>query len=335
MYVSIQYLRAIAAFMVLLSHAAFKLETYGSDMMEWYRIGSYGVDLFFIISGFIMCLTIEKKRQSFIVFMKKRIIRIIPLYWALTSVALVIYIAMPEAVNSSGGHTSILSSYFLIPDGSKYLINNGWTLSYEFYFYFIFSMCFVFPHLQKQITCIILALLFLIGALVNFDGQLFSFFTNNILLEFALGILAYYLLKAHPLNVFLSSTSFTLGCLGLIFVNIYGEVNSIFGRSFNGGIPMFLIFIGFVSLESKLKFNSPLYQMGMSSYSLYLLHPFILAAVTIAFRKLALIDYSNLYLITMLIVSVLSGWLCYIFLEKCLDEVIRKKLYGKQVILNI
>ncbi|MEI8622584.1 acyltransferase [Pseudoalteromonas sp. B129b] len=146
MYLSIQYLRALAALMVLLTHTSFKLENNGSDLLSWFNIGGYGVDLFFIISGFIMCLTVQDKKINFTTFMKQRVIRIIPLYWLMTSVALIIFFINPSLVNSSGGVTSIISSYLLIPDGTKYLVNNGWTLSYEFFS----TLFFLFFYLIKE-----------------------------------------------------------------------------------------------------------------------------------------------------------------------------------------
>ncbi|MEI8617879.1 acyltransferase family protein [Pseudoalteromonas sp. B193] len=73
MHLSIQYLRALAAFMVLLTHTSFKLENNGSDLLSWFNIGGYGVDLFFIISGFIMCLTVQNKKINFTTFMKLRV----------------------------------------------------------------------------------------------------------------------------------------------------------------------------------------------------------------------------------------------------------------------
>jgi len=331
-FISVQYLRAIAAFMVLLTHSAFKLESNGSTLLNWYNVGDFGVDLFFIISGFIMCLTIEKRKDNFSSFMQKRIIRIIPLYWCLTSVALVVFLLVPSAVNSSGGETSIVASYFLIPNESKYLIANGWTLSYEFYFYFIFSLCFVFREWQKQATSFILALLFLIGGFFSFQTPVLNFLTNPHLLEFILGIVAFKLIKEYKPSVALCVCFILIGTVALMQVNIWGEVKTALGRSLNAGVPMFFIFIGLVFLEKNMKMIKPLYKLGMSSYSLYLLHPFTLAFVTIIFKKLELIDYTLFYLATMLISSLVMGWLCYYYLEMKLDKLIRNRIaYHKKM----
>jgi hypothetical protein len=108
---------------VLLHHAAWKGVQYSTDPLSWFHVGSAGIDLFFIISGFIMCFATENKHQqkgSFRKFIKNRVLRIIPLYLILTTVALIVYIIYPEKVNSTGGKTSIIDSYFLIPTESYY-----------------------------------------------------------------------------------------------------------------------------------------------------------------------------------------------------------------------
>ncbi|ALS31805.1 hypothetical protein PTRA_a0448 [Pseudoalteromonas translucida KMM 520] len=334
MFISVQYLRAIAAFMVLLTHSAFKLKSNGSTLLDWYNIGGYGVDLFFIISGFIMCLTIEKKRDSFISFMKKRIVRIIPLYWVLTSVAFVVFLLSPSSVNSSGGETSIIASYFLIPTTSKYLINNGWTLSFEFYFYLIFSLCFVLGSFQKQATSFTLVLLVLIGSLYSFQTPLLIFLTSPLLLEFVLGIIAFKLIRNYKPSIPTCTFFILLGVAGLIQANSLWRWDTALGSSLNGGLPMFFIFIGLVFMERKIKMNKYLYELGMSSYSLYLLHPFTLAFVTIIFKKLELIHYNLIYLATMLISSLIMGWLCYYYLEMKLDKLIRNRTQKIKIKLN-
>ena len=90
---SIQYMRAIAALLVVMTHVATKGAKYGSDPLSWFNVGGAGVDLFFIISGYIMCHTVEHKESNFPSFIKARVHRIIPLYWTLTTFALVVFFA--------------------------------------------------------------------------------------------------------------------------------------------------------------------------------------------------------------------------------------------------
>ena len=85
---SIQVLRACAASMVLLAHQWQALEQVGApDAIPNWVAGAFGVDLFFVISGFIMVYTSEPlfgRRDASRIFIGRRLLRIVPLYWALT-----------------------------------------------------------------------------------------------------------------------------------------------------------------------------------------------------------------------------------------------------------
>lgn len=329
MYISIQYLRALAAFMVLLSHVAHKVRQSGGDSLDWFQIGGYGVDLFFIISGFIMCLTVDKKKISFATFMKARVIRIIPLYWLLTSFALMIYLIKPSLINSSGGVTSIVDSYLLLPLGDKFLINNGWTLSFEFFFYIIFASFIFLGDLQKLTTSIVLVCLAAIGFFLQFESALLNFMTDSILIEFVMGIASYSLIKKNKIPKNWSFILIICGVMSLSYGNVYGygEVLLSFGRFFYAGIPMMMLFIGFVSLESKMKMSLPLYNLGMSSYAMYLLHPFILSGVTLVFKKANFIVNTNIYIVSMIFISLVLSFYCYKHIELELDRYCKKVFY--------
>ncbi|BDY04078.1 acyltransferase [Ferrimonas sp. YFM] len=326
MLISVQYLRAFAAVMVVLTHTAHKLNVNSVNILDWFEIGHYGVDLFFIISGFIMCLTVEKKSISFHSFMKARFIRILPLYWVLTTVALIIYLVEPSLVNSSGGNTSILTSYFLIPTESKFLIRNGWTLSYEFLFYLIFA-AFIFSSRQKFYSSLCLVSLVLLGTISPIDTVIFDFITSPLLLEFFFGILSYKIIKQEIVSPWVALLLIIISVSLLITLNAFGPINSFLDRSLYAGLPMFIFFVGFVSLEKYMPKFKFLYNVGMSSYSLYLLHPFALSGVTVVFKVFGLIEIPYLYMLCMIIGSVVSSYLCYIWVELRLDKAIKNKSY--------
>lgn len=325
MYISVQYLRALAALFVLLAHVSFKLETHSVNLISEYKIGSYGVDLFFIISGFIMCLTADKKKSTFIKFMRSRLIRIIPLYWVLSFVALIIFLFDPSLVNSSGGQTSIWASFTLMPNGDKYLINNGWTLSYEFFFYFVFSLFIPFRFWHKIITILVLLVLSLSGIFFDIENSYLRLMTSSLLLEFVMGMLSYKLIFSIRISSFFSIL-FIFSSLGLLFyvngLDVWGK-DFFIGRALYAGLPMMLLFIGLVSIERFMPKNRFLYNIGMSSYSLYLLHPFVLSAVTVCFSLLDLMSHFYLYFFSMLCVSCISGWICYRYIELPLDKRIK------------
>lgn len=337
MLISIQFLRGIAALMVVITHASHKGNQYNINFFEGYHIGGSGVDLFFIISGFIMCYTTHNKDISAYQFIKNRVQRIIPLYWLLSSLALIAYLIYPSLVNSSGGKTDVLASFFLIPSENKFLIQNGWTLSYEFYYYFIFALfIFITSTNFYRYSSISFMILFLvtIGFIYKPSTPFLSFLTNNLLFEFLLGILAFFIFKNNKLSYGYGLLSFLTGVFLLIFININGDFN--LSRSLVYGIPMFFVFIGFVSFESILSqlknpfFNSLGY-LGDSSYSLYLAHPFFLSPTALILNKLGI---SNMYIFSssLILGSIIFGYCTYLYIEKPLLSLTKNNSFLRKYI---
>ena len=326
---SIQYMRAIAAVLVVINHAAWKGEQFSTNPLGWFNIGGVGVDLFFIISGYIMCHTVYLKKINFISFLNARIKRIIPLYWVLTTMALTIFIALPEKVNSSGGVINIIHSYtlFPVPIEDKYLIQNGWTLSYEFFFYFLFAFCLGLITKYKFILpATIIIILVSSGHFITSDNYLLGFVTNPLLLEFSFGIMAFYIFKTKQLSFTLGFFLIVLSILSITFVNIYDPP---FSRIINWGFPAVLFFTGMMTFEPF--FNrkkgykiSILFKMiGDSSYSLYLFHPFSLVVCSLLFSKIGLHNFGYMFVFSLVVSSIISGYLCYFLLEKNLLRIIK------------
>ena len=342
MIVSIQYLRAIAAFFVLLSHVSEKnMGMFGGEMLHfWYEAGEFGVDIFFIVSGFIMSYTTQNLHQTpyaFATFIKKRIVRIIPLYWLLTFVALAVFMVVPDKVNSSDNLVTVpLQSFFLFPvqQGEAYLLNVGWTLRNEFIFYFIFSLGLIFSkNIGTFIVMMILSLLMLIPSLYDISHlhAYYHNFLNHLFFEFALGMLLFILTQKIKNVPNLLSLSFIVIGFVLFYLlqsNIIEFTNI---RGVDSGFIALMICFGFVFLEPILAIKPvELFMMlGAASYSTYLLHPFILSAARMAYNKID--GFSSLSEITitaiLLFLSLFFGYLCYVFVEKNLIKV-TKKLVG-------
>ncbi|MCH9813298.1 MAG: acyltransferase [Epsilonproteobacteria bacterium] len=339
MIISIQYLRAIAAFFVLLSHISEKnMEMFSDSFLSfWYEGGAFGVDIFFIVSGFIMTYTTQhmhQKKGAFTLFIKKRIIRIIPLYWFFTFIALTIYIVMPEKVNSSENvETVLLQSFFLLPVQANevYLLNVGWTLRSEFIFYFIFSLGLLFSKSRGLIlVSFILTLLLIFSSLLDMHTfhPYVSNFVHNLFFEFCLGILLFYITQkmksiSIPVSLLVIVIGFTL------FYLIHADIIELTGlRGLDSGLSAFLICFGFVSLE-KMLLKKPItlfVALGDASYSTYLLHPFILSAFMIIQHKipfhLMLGEWGStiLYVLS----SLFFGYVCFKFIERKLIYFFKK-----------
>src|SRR5436305_1426990 len=136
---SLQVLRAVAAISVVICHAGIQLNYWTKTNIEWHNVGAAGVDLFFVISGFIITLVSWDSfgRLDLIgTFVARRAVRIGFLYWLLTT----IYV-----LSNSYPLSRIISSYLLVPTDERLVIPIAWTLAYELMFYLIFAACLVLP----------------------------------------------------------------------------------------------------------------------------------------------------------------------------------------------
>ena len=339
MLLSIQYLRAIAAFLVVLSHTAWKsMQIENMTLSWWHDAGTFGVDIFFIISGFIMTYTSVKLYQqphAIKDFLKKRFIRIVPLYWFFTLIALSGFLLFPQLVNSSGGETEVFKSFFLLPlrADENYLVSVGWTLEFEFTFYIIFAFGLLFSQLRGNIFVFFILILSLLGSLLLPDSMMnyISYaFINNLFFEFALGMLLYYITQnIKPIHFIYSLALITMG-LAWFYVTFSGcPLTGV--RAIDSGMPAFLFAFGLISLEDVLrKRESSLFlKLGDSSYSLYLVHPFVLVIVFSLYRKLENILPQNEFLMnmTMIISSLVVGYFVHILVEKKLIGLTKSLFY--------
>lgn len=320
---SVQLLRALAAILVVVCHAVHKQGQLSGTNDTW-EFGGSGVDLFFIISGFIMCYVTVNKKVTTSEFIKARVVRIIPLYWALSLVALAIYIVNPSLVNSSGGVTTVFNSFTLIPTGEKFLIQTGWTLSYELLFYLIYAAFLPFEWRRRLfLVCLAIASLVALGLLLAPSNPTIQFLTGPLLLEFTMGVGAYIYVRNFQSTWWVNIAVLVSG-IGLLIAG--ATVYPALHRVVLYGVPFSFIFASLVHLENVFKSTSSNMLMrigreiGDASYSLYLSHPFALAAVGFIIRRFDL-QHDPILSISLLVVAALStGYLCYTFVEKNLTK---------------
>ena len=146
----VQLLRGVAALLVLLAHLAVVEGKYSPDRLlgDWAAFGFAGVDLFFVISGFIMVYVTWGGRggaRESGRFLWRRATRIYPLYWAVSAAVLVVWLLRPAMVFGSNPDPDILRSFLLLPDEHLPLLSVGWTLIYEMYFYLVFALALLLP----------------------------------------------------------------------------------------------------------------------------------------------------------------------------------------------
>lgn len=292
----IQVLRALAALSVVVHHASYdagKLQ--GAEAFPLGRMFPWmaGVDVFFVISGFIM---VHASRRSFGVpgewrgFVRHRLARIVPLYWLTTTAFLVIAVMRPSVIHSeTGGLDATVASYLFIPfarpDGLvQPLFSLGWTLNHEMFFYAAFAAVLALP-LGRAVAVAAagLAALVLAGRLVELPLPL-SFWARPIVLEFVGGMA---IGLVHARRVRLTRTQAVaaalLGCAILAADPLLRLVPELLSH----GVPAILI-VGAAALGPA-PASGPLIRLwsrlGDASYALYLTHPFVVRALGVAFAS--------------------------------------------------
>jgi exopolysaccharide production protein ExoZ len=193
----IQLLRAVAAWLVITDHAllnAFHNQSPNSTTRLAWSLGSSGVYLFFIISGFIMVHIswgTFGQWSTTTSFLRRRLIRIVPLYWAATAAAFT-YHKISETHGAHAGLPDLLYSFAFIPhanyEGSwDPVLPQGWTLSYEMLFYGIFALALSLPR-QKALPLVAMTLTALVIAGPIISNETLAYLASPIVLWFLLGI---------------------------------------------------------------------------------------------------------------------------------------------------
>jgi len=288
-YYGIQALRAFAALAVVAVHSP--------RPSPWFH-GQAGVDIFFVISGFVMMISSTRlllKENPARLFLWRRILRIVPLYWLLTGLRLAMITIKPSiSVHAKPSTWNIISSFLFIPsmtpDGPDHpLIIVGWTLNFEMLFYLLFAIALTLVHSRKAIEKRGGTLLFLVPAigLIALLGLLrtdawpaWTALANPIVLEFLAGVMLARLTMMGSLpKPWLATIMVGLGLLGfLLLVPDTPEASS---RVLFWGIPAILVVYGAISLEGILRPHIPqwLLLLGSASYAIYLIQGFIFPVI--------------------------------------------------------
>lgn len=282
---NIQVLRAFAATCVVYLHSTLPP---GLAMPAYARFGygQFGVDLFFVISGFVISsIAIRDPRN----FELKRIIRIVPFYWAATLGVFVITLLFPQLVH----HTftdwqSLLTSLFFIPqmrpNGSfEPTLYVGWTLDYEMYFYAIFAVALRLSRRNAPLisAAAIVGIMAVAGA-VSPGSPAGRFYGNSIVVEFVYGIVVFQLvsrisIERHNSGRPLELAGWLFGASAALALLLWPWETP--PRWECWGLPAALLLACVVLCERRFGAaikSRAILLAGDGSYVLYLIHPYII-----------------------------------------------------------
>ena len=317
---SIQILRAAAALSVTLFHAAQWSHLDGA-------VGAAGVDVFFVISGFVLWTACEARPPSPAAFLLARAGRILPLYWVVTVAVAAIAIVAPTAlpiVLPDLRH--LVLSLLLLPHtdpagGPFPLLPTGWTLTYEAFFYLVMALALAAPRDRRlQFVCGLLLAASLIG--FAYHGW-YTLLANPLLLEFLAGVgLARLWAKGRfeRLPAAFGPGLIAAGVLILAACQVFG-LRDDFLRPFVWGPPAALIVAGALKLEADGRIGAgrvarALVAEGDASYSLYLVQ----APAIAVFAWLTPAWPAALRAPLSFVLAVAIGWLCYRLVEQPLGR---------------
>lgn len=332
----IQALRYIAALLVVINHSTFYV---ASRLVEGFPIwgqGSSGVDIFFVISGFVMIISsqgLAGQDHPARSFLLNRIVRIVPLYWMITTLKLAVLLSAPNlALNSEIIPYHVLMSYLFIPAFNakgelEPLLGVGWTLNFEMFFYVIFALALALKRSPIKFSLPIFIVLSVIGFWKTPEWPALTFWLNPLVLEFLAGMLiARACLNGLALPKGIAVAAVVIGFA--LLLTDFGYFDPWY-RGFRYGIPAALIVAGAVSLESVLKQRIPAFmsRLGDGSYALYLIHPILVPAIPAVFAKVGL-QMPILAVVLCAIAATLASYVVFMLVERPLTRYLKSKLQG-------
>jgi exopolysaccharide production protein ExoZ len=319
---SIQYLRGVAALLVVFHHI-FSPQGLGYIFLPW--LGSFGVDIFFVISGFVMWHTTAGATISVFGFWRRRITRIVPLYWIFLTAVVFGAMSFPDLFHTTVvGSENTAKSFLFIPH--PHVVQNmiapilipGWSLNYEMFFYFLFGLTLLAS--SRAFRVVLLGLLIfglvLSGLVFEPEGAVIATYTSPALLKFFDGIILGVLYRSS----FGSRPRPTIGVL-LIVAGVVASLYHARTLSFIGFAPTMIV-AGSLAFESELRRapNSILHSIGDASYSIYLSHLFFIRALELGWLHFAVFGLSKaadaVYVIVALLFAVSGGVLVSRFVER-------------------
>jgi len=340
---TIQILRLIAAAMVLFGHLNHEVTQRPDIAVGFVPLAPVwwpgGVDIFFVISGFIMFTIASDKfgvagaARNFLV---RRLVRLVPPYWAFTALAL---LAMTVLADQMAIHSftagQVAGSLLFIPTANPQglpfpILILGWTLNFEMLFYAIFA-CGLVLSPRRGLVFIHLALAAL--ALASAWAPLplpWGSWCNPIVLEFLYGI---HIARWRRQGVSLPAWACVALIAGAVVALVLAQSTGIAGTAWTwrfvwAGLPSAMLVCGFAFLPVAARPEGALRALtigGDASYILYLSHPFVLSAFAMGWSRLHLAQ-PQAYVATGFVACMVASVALHLWVEKPLHRRLERAL---------
>lgn len=307
---NIQFLRAFAALGVIFFHLVGSAHKHGilpvvlDPLGRW---GNSGVDIFFVISGFVMVESQRRKPTNAFKFLTRRILRIVPLYWFLTLAYWTLGISAPSLFPNLKlsfpwlvASLSFMSGNFGFPAP---ILGQGWTLEFEMLFYLIFALTL---WTRNSVKSGILTIAIMLSTVMIFHS-------NAIIIEFCFGVLVGLIYEKFRLSAVGGYFFVVIGMSSFLLTLLFGTGS--WNRVIVYGIPAFFLVLGLINVRQTQ--NKLFIMLGDSSYSAYLFQFFV---IPLLFKFAVIIPktrtLSDIVILLFALITVAAGEVLYQVVER-------------------
>jgi exopolysaccharide production protein ExoZ len=336
---NIQALRAFAALSVAYWHLS------GTTVLRLpFARGSFGVDIFFVISGYIISYISARDPSR---FMLKRLIRIVPAYWAASLFIFALVCAVPGLFHTAKPDLGLLAtSLAFLPhnSGANPILAVGWTLNYEMYFYALFALSLALSRRYASVICASLVLLVMVAIdLAAPRAPSLRFYGDSVVLEFIFGIVLFQATQRLPwvfgpakrradAALIVPALLIPAALALLLFPREVAFMGT--WRAVSGGIPAALLVGSALLLELRYGIataNPVILLLGEASYVLYLIHDFVIYSFTrLIFHGAAHWPVAEKWLLAFPVLAITAAIAVglHIWLERPAMAALRRRLVG-------
>lgn len=346
MIINLQILRAAAAFLVFFHHFIPNIDRLFPGA-KVYEFGAAGVDIFFVLSGFIMVLTTFNKDSDPIRFFVNRVVRIVPIYWIMTLAIVSLFLIGFRPIGVLDLQFSyIWKSLFFIPFTRNGLwepiLSVGWTLNFEMFFYALFAFLLIFPNFRLRILLLVTVLMCLVGTGMLFTlNPYLEYYTSPVILDFALGagFGVFYVSRRANFSSGNRAGAWLLIATGALLIAVTGSGLGLSSshnilRPMTWGLAGLLLIYGCVLLEENgfVAKNKILISLGNASYSIYLVHNLMIQVSEKAVSQFLApgLVALGMMIVGALVLTTIFGWASYKFIESPINQSYRRLTINAQ-----
>lgn len=321
----VQFIRLLAALGIFVYHSGIVRQH-----------GYFGVEIFNIISGYILVYS-TRRADSVHGFLRKRLIRILPLYWGMTILTYFLLLVAPGISAMSEAKVEYLvKSLLFVPFVNSYgydvpLIGAGWTLNYEMFFFLLFWVALQLSHKYRIWIAGGMTLAFVAAGYLFRLPFVLDYYANLILLEFLMGFAVFYVVEL--LRKYAQNALFRILCLMTALVTYvwmlldFGGEAQPLHRAIRIGIPALFFVVSLILLEEKIHIPRLAVTLGNMTFSFYLIEFFTAAVYKVLFGA-ASAPVRWIALFVFAAATFVCSYVSYRVVEQGIGSRLRKKLVG-------